>query len=83
MCEMTLTQASEKACQLSSLLLVVSGSRDDALGSVDSENLVDLACDLAGAVAVCLLELSAVERQQVSEENKVTVNKNSSGGNHA
>jgi len=74
--ELTLTQASEKACQLASLLSVVSAHRFDGIDSGDIANLVDLACDLAGGVGVFLLELSAEEHQDAA-------NARQTGGHHA
>ncbi|KFK95224.1 MULTISPECIES: hypothetical protein [unclassified Serratia (in: enterobacteria)] len=74
--ELTLTQASEKAYQLASLLSVVSAHRFDGVDSADGGNLVDLASDLAGEVAVFLGDLSAEERQNVA-------NSRQTGGHHA
>lgn len=71
--EMTLIQASEKACQLASLLSAVSANRFDGVASVDGKNLVDLAGDLAGGVAVFLLELASEQGKAVVATGNATI----------
>ena len=55
MCDLSKSQATARACQLSSLLLTISCT-SDGLASTERENLIDLAAVIAGEVAVFLLE---------------------------
>jgi hypothetical protein len=55
MCELTRSRAIAKSCQLSSLLLVISRAADE-VPNAERENLIDLAGEIAGDIAVLLLE---------------------------
>lgn len=55
MCDLSKSQATARACQLSSLLLTISCA-SDGIASTERENLIDLAAAMAGEVAVFLLE---------------------------
>ncbi|WP_413499148.1 hypothetical protein [Buttiauxella gaviniae] len=55
MSELTLSQAATKSCQLSSLLMTIECLPIE-ISSVDRENLINLAADMSGEVAVFLME---------------------------
>lgn len=55
MSELTLSQAATKSCQLSSLLMTIYCLPIE-ISSVDRENLINLAADMSGDVAVFLME---------------------------
>lgn len=60
MCDLSKSHAAARACQLSSLLLTISRVGDD-IACAERENLIDLAADMAGEVAVFLLAQESSE----------------------
>lgn len=55
MSELTLGQAAARTCQLSSLLMTIENLPIE-ISSVDRENLINLAADMSGDIAVFIME---------------------------